>query len=351
MAFVDRQGRLFGRWNVVDALVGLLLLVMIPLAYGAIVLFRTPQPTLTAVEPATITYAPRMRFTVRGENFRPYLRVSLDSHQGKTFLFVDSTKADVEIPDVPPGVYDVVLYDQSQERARLRKALTIAPSALPDAQLLAVGTFGNLRPEQVQGIRAGMVIADVGIVEAVGRPQPQVTRVFVRPGAVEIPIKNAQMVPATVRIGCFVRTNFGQPECVGAGLSIQPTTLMFLETPVGNVPFQIDQVLGLQPLEPVRITVRVSGPPSVLSEIRAGDKDLGDVRNELSATGTVESVSAAGDGARDIRLTVQAQRGQSSWTYAMSPLRLGSAFTLRTPRYEVRGQVIALAPEYSVPTQ
>jgi hypothetical protein len=79
-----------------------------------------------------------------------------------------------------------------------------------------------------------------------------------------------------------------------------------------------------------------------------GDHDFGDVRNELSAGGTVEAITAGGNASsRDARMTVQAQRGVTSWTYAMSPLRPGSEFVLRTPRYEVTGQVIAVSPEYS----
>lgn len=346
MAIVDEQGRLFGRLNLVDAILALLVLGLIPLAYGAYLLFKTPLPTLTRVEPATLFFAQQMRLTVRGENLRPYMRVSLGQHQGQTFLFKDTTEAEIGLPAVPPGVYDVVLYDYSQERARLPRALTIAPSPLPDARMVAVGMFGNLKPEQVSRITAGMVIPEVGEVLAVGRPVPQVTRVFVRPGTVEIPVPNAQMVPATLQLGCHVRSNQGQPECFGGEFSLQLTTLLFLPTPAGTVPFQIDQLRGLQPLEPVRVTVRFSGNPDILAAIRQGDVDLGDVRNELSAGGAVgEVLSPAGASSRDVRLTVQAQRGVTGWTYQMAPLRIGSAFVLRTPRYEVQGTVIALAPQ------
>jgi hypothetical protein len=287
-----------------------------------------------------------MQFKVRGENFRPYLRISLGKNQGKNFLFNDSTEAEVELLDVPPGVYDVILYDQAQERDRLPKAFTIAPSALPDAQMMVVGTFGNLTPDQAGKIAAGMTIDGVGTVTAVGRPVPQVTRVFVRPGTVEIPVANAQMVPAAMRMGCFVRTNQGQPECVGGGFSVQPTTLLFLNTPLGLLPYQIDQVRGLQPFEPVHLTVRFAASPEVLARIRKGDVDLGDARNELSVNGVVDDVGGGAGGTRDVRLTVQAQRGVTSWTYNVAPLRLGSQFVLRTGAYEASGTVIALSPDF-----
>lgn len=345
MAMIDERGRLFGRLNVVDAIVAVLLLALIPLGYASYGLFRTPFPVLTSVEPAVVTYGTNMQFKVHGENLKPYLRVSLGIHQGRNFLFHDSTEAQVELFDMPPGVYDVILYDQAQERGRLPKGFTILPSALPDAQVVVVGTFGNLKADQVGRITTGMTIDGVGTVVAVGRPVPQVTRVFVRPGTVEVPVPNAQMVPAVVRMGCYVRSNQGQPECVAGKLSVQPAALMFLQTAMGMLPFQIDQVRALAPLEPVRVTVQVSGDPVVLAQIKPGDRDFGDVRNELSAMGTVDAVSGSG-GTRLLRMTLDAQRGASSWVYAMSPLRPGGPLVLRNQKYEVHGSVTALSPPF-----
>lgn len=351
MAMVDERGRLFGRLNVVDAAIGIVLLGLFPLAYGSYLLFRTPLPTLTRVEPATLTYAPDMRITVRGENFRPYMRVSVGQYQGQNFLFNDPTQAQIDLRAVPPGVYDVVLFDYAQERDRLPKALTIAPSALPDAQMVVVGMFGNLTPEQASGLKAGMAIPGVGEVTAVGRPVPLVTRVFARPGTVEIPVPNARMVPVVLRMGCWVRSAQGQPECIGADVSIQPTSLLFLQTALGTLPFQIDEVRGTQPVEPLRVTVRLSGDPGVLAQVKKGDVDLGDVSNELSASGVVESVApGVSGGTREATLVLQAQRGSASWIYRMAPIRLGGAFTMLTPLYELHGTVTRLSPATPVPT-
>ena len=142
-----------------------------------------------------------------------------------------------------------------------------------------------------------------------------------------------------------MRSTQGQPECVGGGFSVQPTTLLFFDMPFGKVPFQIDQVRSMQPLEPVRVTVRFSGDPRVLAQIKPGDRDFGDVRNELSATATIDSVDPLAGASREARLTVQAQRGADSWLYDNVPLRLGSAFTLRSERYEVQGTVVAIAAD------
>jgi hypothetical protein len=344
MPIVDEHGRLFGRFNVLDAIVAVLVLGLIPLGYAAFVLFRAPLPVLTKVEPAATPYSLNLRITVRGENLRPYMRVSLDKYQGQSFLFKDTTEAEVEIRNVPPGVYDVVLFDYAQERSRLRKAFEIQPSPLPDAKVVVVGTFGNLAPGQADRITVGMTIPEIGEVLAVGKPVPQVARVFARPGTVEIPLPNAQMLPAIVRIGCFVRAAQGQPECVGGGFSMQPTTLLFLPTPIGTVPFQIDQVRSPLPLMPLDIAVRFSGPAEALAQLKAGDVDLGDVRNELAAGASVTSVTAAGPATRDARLTVQAQQGAATWVYGTAPLRIGGPFAFKTATYELSGTVIGLMP-------
>jgi len=342
MAIVDAQGRLFGRLNLLDAIIGVLVLGLIPLAYGAYALFRTPMPALTQVVPGEITSGPNMRFTVRGENLKPYLRVSVGAYQGQTFLFRDTTEAEVDLVNVPPGVYDVVLFDFAQERSRLPKGLTIHPSVLPDAKVTVVGMFGNLTSEQAAALKPGMVVPAVGEVAAVGKPVPQVTRVFARNLSVEVPVPNALMMPAELRMACWVRSAQGQPECVANEVGLHPSTLMFLPTPFGTLPFQVDQVRGTQPLEPVDITVRFGGTPEALALLKTGHADMGETRNELAAGGMVTSVSGGG-GSRDARLTVNAQRGTSSWIYAGSALRVGGSFTLTTPDYVLTGTVVRIA--------
>lgn len=343
MAIVDDQGRLFGRLNLLDALMGLLVLGLIPLSYGAYVLFRTPLPVLTGVAPAEITNGPNMRLSVRGQNLKPYLRVSVGSHQGQTFLFKDTTEAEVDLVDLPPGVYDVVLFDFAQERSRLPKVLTIRPSVLPDAQVIVVGMFGNLKPEQTSSLSAGMVIPAVGELIAVGKPVPQVARIFARPNSVEVPIPNSVMVPVVMRTGCWVRAVQGEPECVANGTGLHPLTLLFLPTPLGTLPFQIDQVRGTQPLVSLDITVRFTGTPEALAQVKTGDVDMGEVTNTLSIGGTVTSVGAAAGTSRDARLVVDAQQGTSGWIYANAPLRIGGPFLLRTPGYELQGTVVRLS--------
>lgn len=348
MPLVDERGRVFGRLNLLDAIVVVLLLGLIPLGYGAYALFRTPAPRLVAVEPAVIERGPNLRVTVRGEHLRPYMRVSFNTQQGITFLFQDPTMAQVELAELPPGVYDVVLYDHTQERARLPQALTVRPSPLPDTEIIVAGSFANLTAGQADSIEPGLAVPGFGEVLNVGAPMPESTRVWSGNVVIEIPIEDAVRLPATIRMACHVRVVSGQPHCYADGIVVQPTAFLSLPTPLGMRPFQVDQVRGLSPLEPLRVRVRFSGDRSAVDRIAEGDIDQGPWVNPLAAGASVVRVSPASPGTgqvtRDIELRLDGQRGTSSWTYAGAPLRIGGTVLLRTYLYELYGSVLDIQP-------
>ena len=74
---IDERGRLFGRLNIVDAAIGALVLLLLPAAYGAYVLFRAPVPKLTAVNPPTLKQGPNLQVEIRGGDKLRELRVDL----------------------------------------------------------------------------------------------------------------------------------------------------------------------------------------------------------------------------------------------------------------------------------
>jgi hypothetical protein len=351
MPIVDAQGRLFGRLNLLDAVIAILLLGLIPLAYGAYVMFRAPEPRLLAVEPTALVNGSNLRVTIRGENLRPFMRVSFNDIQGNSFIFRNASEAQVDLGVMPPGVYDVVLYDYAQERSRLPNAFTLQPTPLPASQVILVGTVGNLTAERAGEIKRGMTLAGVGEVLAVGAPLPETTRVIAGP-VLEIPIEKAVRVPVEVRAGCSVRAPQGVPQCVIGDAVVAPTSLLLVKTPLGVLPLQVDQIRGTQPLEPVRVTVQFTNRRELLQQVQRGDRDFGEYMNPLSAGAAVVDIGSAqvvgADIQRvDVTLTAQAQRGSSSWIYAAAPLRAGTNFTLRTPQYELQGVVLTLDPEWT----
>src|SRR3954462_12297249 len=104
MALIDDQGRVFGRINLIDAIVALFALVLVPLGYGAFVLFRAPVPVITSVAPAQIVENQAARIEIVGANLRPLLRAHLANFE-VAFLLQSSTHAEIKVPEVlPPGV-------------------------------------------------------------------------------------------------------------------------------------------------------------------------------------------------------------------------------------------------------
>jgi hypothetical protein len=350
MAIVDERGRLLGRLNLLDAILLVLLVGLVPLGYAAYLLFREQPPRLVSVSPASLEQAPDLMVTVTGENLRPYMRISAGAQQAAEFFFRGPTEAEVPLKGLPAGTYDIVLYDQSQERARLPNALTIRPSAMPATELIAVGAFGNLDAAGAAKITAGLDLPGAGKVVAVGKPVPDLTQVF-SSGLVGVPIPDALRLPAVVQFNCYIRTDQGRPFCVVGDASIAPPNLLMVSTPLGKTPFQVQQVRSPHPVESVPVRLRLTGQAAVLSLVRPGDVDLGGTSNELAAIARVASVGpvrslSANAAEVDVNLVAQLQRVDGGWLYNSAPLRAGSTVVLRTARYEAGGVVTDLpSPE------
>jgi len=150
MPVIDDRGTVFGRFNLIDAAVMLLVVVLVPISYISYRVFRTPPPVITSVSPATLPADAPRRIRVTGEHFRPYLRAfvsktggpfSMSNPQRDTeqavFLIESPTIVELKLPDVPAGTYDIYIYDEGQEVARRVSAFTLergaeAPAPAPN---------------------------------------------------------------------------------------------------------------------------------------------------------------------------------------------------------------------------
>lgn len=136
MTWLDDHGRLFGRVNIIDAFVLVVVCALIPLTYSAYLLFRAETPVLLRIEPSTIVAGAPHSVPIVGEALRPYLRI----HVGPTqvpFLFERPDRGRMDVPALPAGVYDVVLYDVAQELNRLRDGLIVVePPPVPPVPLV-----------------------------------------------------------------------------------------------------------------------------------------------------------------------------------------------------------------------
>ncbi len=351
MPLVDDHGRILGRFNLLDLAMAVVLLGLIPLGYGAYVLFRVPLPVLTSIEPAVVQLDREMRVTIHGQNLRPYMRISFNDNQTRSFLFKDASTAEVVFSDIPPGEYDVVLYDFAQEQSRLPKALTIAPPSLPITEVLAAGFLTGVSERLLKEMRVGVSFQGLARIVEMGSPSADLARVAAGDRLIDIPVEKTVKVPMLVRIPCTVETNAAGTGLCRANSANGPG--VFLGPPLGpgiylslplldvRLPFLISQVRATTPTTIIEVRVRVSPAEDAGELVRVGDADVGVAENPFAA-GAVVSALMSGD--RELKFQVPAIPTLKGWDYGGQLLRVGAQFVFITNRYQMAGVVTMLPP-------
>jgi hypothetical protein len=379
MPLIDEQGRLFRRINAIDALVLLGAVALVPLLYGAYVFFRQPEPRILEVQPSKVTPT-TTSVTVRGEHLRAFLRVSFNQIQGVSFALVSPTEARVEVPRLPSGTYDVVLYDVAREVHRLPNAVTVeAPAALSSqASLLIAGKFVSIdeafRPELVKGATLSASGGnDLRIVE-IGSARPDVRGVQSGVGEFEVTLQNGQQMPALLQASCTI----AERRCQVGGTDVEPGFGLALFTASGRaVRFVVGEAMTNGDTQPVDVRVRLVVPDAAVGLVRTGDRDAGaEFFGQRLATivslGTPRSTSAShlwrrgvpwtGAGAGDWSISVndsaavvEAQlrmlvdRTSDGLSYRGRQIKGGAPFVFETDRYVARGWVVSVQPSPEAP--
>ena len=343
MPVVDDHGRIFGRYNLLDLALAIVLLGLIPLGYGAYALFKVPVPRLTAVEPAVLQLDRNMRVTVRGENLRPYMRISFDENQTRNFLFQDPTRAEVTFADIPPGQYDVVLYDFAQERARLPKAITIAPPVLPATRVWAAGFLTGVPPGLVASYKVGYEFPGAAKILAVAPPAGDFARVVTGDHSVEIPVQKTARIPVLLEVFCSVEQNSaGLGECRSTtGPAMGPGVYLTLPGLAVRQPFLITDVQPPMAPTTIEVAVRVAPAEDAAALARAGDLDLGASQNPFAAGATMVTPPTAG---RLFSIRVPAFPSLVGWQYGGQILRVGGGLQFYSTRYVMSGTVVSVPP-------
>ena len=282
MPLIDDRGRLFGRLNIVDAAVLVVVALLIPLAYGAYLIFRPPPARLLALEPARVPFG-TTEVAVRGEHLRPYLRLVVGT-QGTTFLFADTNGGVLQLPELAAGAYDVVLFDEGAELSRLRNALVVEPEPVvspspppppppppPTTTIVAVGRFAPADAE-----RAGALTAV--LQQAQGRSRFDWGQVLgVQPskatGAylprLAVPFSDSRYsTRAVVRFRCELALNsFRQADCRVNDVSPTPGVTIVLEVGTESATFQVDQLHPVYSTS-VEILMRSNLSPDEITALR-----------------------------------------------------------------------------------
>jgi len=356
MTVIDDRGRVLGRVNVIDAAAAVLLFVLIPVAYGAYLLFRTPAPRLTSVSPTKLYAGPNQRVRIEGANMRPYMRIAFGSTQGVTFAILSTTSAEVEVPNLQPGTYDVTLFDYRQEVAQLPRALTILNQApVPTLEMEVSGSFKGMNAATAAQFKAGQTLSDGSQraeVLRVGPPVPAVFRINAGTSLLSMQVPGELEVPATLRVQCYTEAaGDGSVRCMVPGpvhaSPAAPNSIINLPGVNGWTTFQIATVA--LPAPPSMLTVHAvfSVHPDVAAMVKGGDTDAKAVAYanpaSVAAVNARRTISPT-QAVLDLTLRLPATLGSAGWTYNTQTIKAGLPIQFETADYSIAGQVLGVAP-------
>jgi len=353
LTVIDERGRLFGRINLLDAFAAVFLFVLIPVAYGAYVLFRTPPPKLTAVTPNTVYHGPNQHVSIEGINLRPFMRVAFGNTQALTFAIDSTTSAHVDLPDLLPGVYDVVLYDFRDEVARLPKAFTVlAPATVSFMNMDITGSFKNLTQQAAAKIQAGQTFkmpADTVNVLRAGSPAPSTFRMAIGATPVTVGVPNQFEVRATIRVNCYSDVLAdGTVRCMVSGpqqsAPIAPDSLLTVPGPDGWATFQVATVVLPLDAPTVEVHALFTTTPDVAAMVKAGDSDADAVSYSDGARARIVTINRAVNGTIDATLRVPALPATAGWVFHNQPLKAGLPFRFETSAYVIDGTALGVKP-------
>lgn len=345
MTLLDDRGRLFGRLNIIDAMVLAVVGLLVPLTYGAYMLFRTPAPRVVRIEPNRLPYGGG-EITVRGEYLYPSLRFTIGTHATR-FLFETPDAGLLRLSSIPPGSYDIVVYDGSQEVARLRDGLRIDPSALWDAsphvEVEAIGKFYGLNEADahrlVQDIHAlGQQPTEWGYISGFQPVEPNIE--YIKP---DIAIADrTYQVRAVLRFRCRMEPY----ACKVGDVTIEPMALVPITIGRTTTYFRMDEVHPVY-TGAVNLTVRANLAREVVDLIKAGQPDGSRFPALEALRPSIVAMNVAGAGgsgivAANVQFRVPAISTPDGWRYGTRMLRVGDPFEFQAPLYVVHGTIVRI---------
>ena len=354
MPLIDDHGRLFGRLNIVDAAVLLVVALLIPMAYGAYLIFQAPSARIDLVTPRVIQEN-TAQVTLSGVNLRPYLRVSVagrgvsgddPSAQHPTFLFGTTSGGVLQLPALRPGAYDVVLLDEENELGRISGGLIVEakpapPPPPPLARVVAVGRFTATDPARVEALFKTFNQGDSTFSwgEILGTQPLRTNGVYVPNG---IPVLDRYSLTAVIQFDCVRRAAY----CNLDGSDIVPGGNLQLS--VGSVvtEFNVDEVHPSYSTT-VDILMRcqlTSEEVRLLNNWRPEERGGVPAWNALRAS--LVSFEVIGEGLQEgqlitmVRMRVPVVETVRGWVHTNRVIRIGQGFSFVRPSHFLQGLVV-----------
>jgi hypothetical protein len=335
---IDRNGRLFGRFNLIDAAAVAVVLFLIPVGYATYLLFRPAQPAIESVTRVEVTAEERRvaggsmlsaKLKVRGNGFNPLLRARVGDHETLGFVFENPNSADVLVGLVPEGRYDLILYDGVQEVARARDAVDMQPRV--PTSVRAYGWLTLLTPtnELKAGFASDPNAPGAFRIISIGEPRPARSRLMVGDVVADLPVKDLVERAAELLVNCGWPSAF--PCAIGGQAFSQPPPITVMLP--GSYVFQIEEIGPPSPPAKATVRVQLTNPPAGM---RRGDRD------DLTSARAAEITAIDGE---TITLIAGVDESREGWRYRGQLLAPGSQFTIKTPNYIAAGTVIGVALE------
>jgi hypothetical protein len=347
MPLIDQQGRIFGRWNLIDAAAIVFAIVLVPAAYGTYLLFRPSAPRIDSVTRVEISREERRiaggsplsaKLKVRGTGFNPMLRAAIGDTAAMGFVFENPNSADVLVGTVAPGTHDLVLLDGIQEVARARGAVTVEEPSTTFVRL--AGRIVDLDPAFARTLVATPQLADPKpnfAILALGPIEPARERLqlgdrmtdITRPGLVER--------EAIFLTRCDPQSGLERCAVGGAPLEGLPPIVTSITAPSGALKLSIREVLPADSPRVALVRVRMRDDTTA-SPIKVGDRDA--LLDERAAVVTAITGSTI-----TLRLGVDPSR--EGWRYRGALLVPGADLSFAPGSYMARAIVESITVEES----
>lgn len=375
-ALLDRDGRVGGRVNLFDAALVLFAVILVPVAYAAFLLFRTPTPRITSVEPAQLSYVEDRaaggtelsgKLKVRGTGLRPILRAVIGGQPAVAFIFENPSSADVLFGNLPVGAHDLVLFDGVQEVARAGRAVVIPAKVKPaSARVRVVGHLLDMDEGAARSLQVGATYPPHGPTEAeivaLGDPGLDGRDIRLLDGLVEVTARGRWQRAAAVVLDCDVSSplqcRVGQSSLGGAEVVLN------VPGSAGALRLRVSEVVPADPPRAAEARIRFLAPADAIDLVKTGDRDdsapavdgraativsiegrqivQGDLMLQAPVDGAQPPASIrAADRVASIEAVVRlgVDPARDGWHYRSHPMTVGQVITFVTPRYTIRGLV------------
>ena len=337
MSLVDDRGRVFGRFNLIDAAFAAFIVLLLPIGYATFLLFRPARPTITTVTRVEVSDEERRvsgvglvitKLKVAGSGLNPMLRARIGTTPALGFVFETPNSADVIVGLVPPGKHDLVLYDGVQEVARARDAVEIQATEGPSIRAFGwiTGLTDAAAATLVNGYASDPDVTGAFRILAIGPIRPARSRVAMAAQTIDLPVAGRTERAVEILLRCDWPSS---STCAVGGESLRETPPIAI-TLAGGMRFEVEAIDSSAEPTAAVVVLRLDRP---VPGVKVGDRDA-------SVGSSAAQITAVGGGTITLKLGVQESR--DGWRYRGQLLMRGAPFMVRTADYLLSGTVEAV---------